>query len=112
MKFVRTRRYLRDLAAMKAAPADVEALERAIATNPSAGAVIPGLQGLRKIRFALAGRGKCGGGRAIYFLRLTEDLVIMLFAYSKSDREDLSQEQRKAALKLLAELEDMATEDE
>ena len=44
-----------------------------IAQNPLSGDVIPGLQGIRKIRFAFGGRGKRGGGRAIYFLRVTEN---------------------------------------
>jgi len=85
---------------------DIARLEAAIAAHPTAGDVIPGLRGLRKLRFALAGRGKRGGGRAIYFLMLAEDTVIMLFAYSKSAQEDLSPDQKRAVLALLRELTD------
>ena len=55
-------------------------LEDAIAADPKIGDVIPALGGLRKLRFAFGGRGKRGGGRAIYFLLVTEDLAAMVFA--------------------------------
>lgn len=58
--------------------------------------VIPGLAGLRKVRFALSGRGKRGGGRAVYYLILREEVALMIFAYSKSDQEDLTPEQKKS----------------
>jgi hypothetical protein len=63
---------------------DIGEIERAIANNPFAGDVIPGLRGIRKLRFAIGSRGKRGGGRAVYFLMLAEDTAIMLFAYAKN----------------------------
>jgi hypothetical protein len=38
-----------------------------LARDPECGDVIPGTGGLRKVRIRLAGRGKSGGGRVIYF---------------------------------------------
>jgi hypothetical protein len=70
------------------------------------GAVVPGLGGVRKVRFAIGSKGKRGGGRAIYFLLLREDTAVMLFAYAKNEREDLTAEQRKAALSILKEMND------
>ena len=81
-------------------------LETEIALNPQAGDVIPGLMGLRKIRFALGNKGKRCGGRAVYFLMVSEDVAVMIFAYAKSAQEDLTMEQRKAALALLKEMTD------
>lgn len=104
MQIVRTGRYLRDMKRLGANIAEMEAVENAIAADPVAGLVIPGLEGLRKIRFALGHKGKRGGGRAIYYLMVAEDVVIMIFAYSKTQQEDLSSEQRKQALVLLREL--------
>ncbi|MDQ0470989.1 hypothetical protein [Labrys wisconsinensis] len=77
-----------------------------IAQNPTAGDVIPGLGGLRKIRFVMGGKGKRGGGQAIYFLTVSDDVAFMVFAYGKSDQEDLTAEQRKAALALIREIID------
>jgi hypothetical protein len=62
--------------------------------------------GLRKIRFALGNKGKRGGGRAVYFLMVSDDVAVMIFAYAKSAQEDLTAEQRKAALALLKEMTD------
>lgn len=106
MQIVRTSRYLKDLKRIGATASDAARLEAEIASNPQAGDVIPGLGGLRKIRFGVAGRGKRGGGRAIYFLMIAKDVAIMVFAYAKADQEDLSPAQRKAALALVKELTD------
>ena len=38
-----------------------------LADNPLAGVVIPGTNGVRKMRFASSGRGKRGGVRVIYY---------------------------------------------
>ena len=89
-----------------ASSTDMERLEAEIAVNPQAGDVIPGLMGLRKIRFALGNKGKRGGGRAVYFLMVSDDVAVMIFAYAKSAQEDLTMEQRKAALALLKEMTD------
>src|SRR6185436_813605 len=97
MQIVRTKRYARDLRRLGASNADIAKLEQAIANDPLVGDVIPGLAGLRKVRFALSGRGKRGGGRAVYYLIVREDVAIMIFAYAKSDQEDLTPEQKKAA---------------
>ena len=103
MQIVRTGLYLRQMKRLGASSTDMGRLEAEIALNPQAGDVIPGLMGLRKIRFAL---GKRGGGRAVYFLMVSDDVAVMIFAYAKSDQEDLTMEQRKAALALLKEMTD------
>jgi hypothetical protein len=48
---------------------EYSALQQALISDPEAGALIPGSGGVRKLRWALAGRGKRGGIRVIYFLR-------------------------------------------
>jgi hypothetical protein len=87
-----------------ASNADMAKPEQAAASDPFVGDVIPGLAGLRKGRFAMSGRGKRGGGRAVYYLIVREDVAIMIFADSKSDQEDLTAAQRKAARALIEEL--------
>jgi hypothetical protein len=104
MNIVRTRRYLRDLERMGVSADEQATLERSIVDNPQAGSVIPGLDGLRKIRFGIRGKGKRGGGRAIYYLMLTDETALMITAYAKNEREDLSSEQKKVILSLLKEL--------
>jgi hypothetical protein len=58
-----------------------------------AGAVIPGSGGLRKVRWSLAGTGKRGGLRVIYYWAVAQDRILMLLIYSKNERDDLSAEQ-------------------
>lgn len=105
MRIFRTTRYVRDLKRLRASAADVARLEQAIVLDPTVGDVIPGLSGIRKLRFGLGNQGKRGGGRAIYFLMLTEDAALMIFAYAKNEQEDLTSEQRKAALALIKEMD-------
>ena len=48
---------------------DYAKLYQALLADPEAGAIIPGSGGVRKLRWGIAGRGKRGGIRVIYFLR-------------------------------------------
>jgi hypothetical protein len=72
-----------------------------LARNPEAGDVIPGLGGVRKLRFAPAGRGKSGAFRVIYYV-LTEDRPILaIFLYGKNERANLTPDQKAAARRLV-----------
>lgn len=62
-----------------------------IALRPDAGVVIPGASGLRKVRWRRGGKGRRGGVRVIYLRRPLEGRVILLSAYAKSERDDLSE---------------------
>jgi hypothetical protein len=53
---------------------------------PEAGVVIRGSGGVRKIRWAAAGRGKRGGYRVIYFVRQRNGEFWMLTIYPKNVR--------------------------
>ena len=78
----------------------------AIAANPTIGDVIQGLRGARKVRFSMAGRGKSGGGRAIYVLVVKAGTAYLLLAYSKKEQEELSSAQRKILAEIVKELTD------
>jgi hypothetical protein len=106
MKIVRTKRYQKDMKRIGASDADMASLEQEVAANPEAGDVIQGLKGVRKIRFGIGNRGKRGGGRAIYFLMISDDVTLMITAYAKNEKSDLSEADRKAILALLKELDD------
>lgn len=62
-----------------------------IAANPSAGDVIPGSGGCRKVRWFARGRGKRGGARVIYFLQ-SEHTIWLLIVYRKAKFDDLPTE--------------------
>jgi len=105
MKIVRTGRYARDLKRLKASSSDVDEMEREIAARPEAGALIRGLRGLRKARFRIGNRGKSAGGRVIYYFLVSDNVVIMIAAYAKAEKDDLSPDDRKAILRILEEFE-------
>ena len=65
------------------------ALQWHLAGNPEAGNVVPRSGGCRKLRWALEGRGKRGGARVIYFLRLAEDEIVLVTMYAKNVRESI-----------------------
>jgi mRNA-degrading endonuclease RelE of RelBE toxin-antitoxin system len=68
-------------------------LQGALADRPAAGRIISGSGGLRKVRWAPAGRGKRGGVRIIYYWAVAEEKLLMLLIYAKNERDDLSAEQ-------------------
>lgn len=70
-------------------------LQRELVANPGAGTIIPGCQGLRKLRWNTPGGGKRGGLRIIYYWYITEEKLYMLFAFKKSERVDLTKDQKK-----------------
>lgn len=52
-----------------------------LASNPEAGAVIPGSGGCRKVRWSRSGSGKRGGVRVIHYNRLRQGLIYLLLIY-------------------------------
>lgn len=58
-----------------------------LAANPEAGDVIPGADGARKVRWALAGSGKRGGVRVIFFNYAQDGTILLVMMYAKNERE-------------------------
>lgn len=71
-----------------------------LAMNPEIGDLIPGGGGIRKLRWALPGRGKRGGARVIYFFHSERIPLFLLSAYAKNQREDISDAERNAFRRL------------
>ena len=64
-------------------------LQLYLIAQPAAGDVIPGSDGCRKLRWALAGRGKRGGARIVYFLRLGAGEIVLVTMYAKNVRDNI-----------------------
>jgi hypothetical protein len=62
--------------------------------HPTAGVVIQGTGGVRKLRWALEGRGKRGGARVIYLFHDMEMPLYLFDAYAKNEKTDLSKAER------------------
>lgn len=53
---------------------EYSALQQTIADSPDVGSVIRGSGGVRKVRWRLAGRGKRGGVRVIYYVKRHDEV--------------------------------------
>lgn len=70
-------------------------LQLALAARPTAGDLIPGTGGLRKLRWCLPGRGKRGGARVIYYWRAAQSQILLLAIYGKGIKDDLTAAEKK-----------------
>jgi hypothetical protein len=61
-----------------------------IAVNPECGDVVPGGGGIRKVRFAIGGRGKSGGVRIIYYFHNERVPLFLLAVFAKNERVNLT----------------------
>ena len=75
-----------------------------LAYNPTAGDLVPGAGGIRKIRWRLEGRGKRGGAQIIYFFHSASTPLFLLTAFAKNERVDLSQRDRNSFQRLTKQL--------
>jgi hypothetical protein len=74
---------------------DYRSLQLALILRPEQGKLIPGSGGLRKIRWALRGKGKRGGLRLIYYWDAGEDVIYFLYLYPKNQQANLRPNQLK-----------------
>ena len=77
-------------------PEEYRLLQLALVARPDVGKVIPGTGGLRKLRWAVGGRGKRGGARVIYFWHPARQQLLMLFAFAKNEADNLTMAQKRA----------------
>lgn len=63
--------------------------QEALAELPDSGDVIPGSGGVRKLRWGVGARGKRGGLRVIYYVRLRGNVIWLLTLYSKNVADDI-----------------------
>lgn len=85
---------------------DLRALQRFLLVTPTAGDVIRGSGGLRKLRWAASGRGKRGGARVIFYLKTSSDRIYLVHGYVKADQEDLTPQQLRILAALMKEVND------
>ncbi len=67
--------------------------QQLLLANPTAGAIISGGGGVRKIRYALKDKGKSGGVRVIYYYQDAKGEIWLLLIYPKSEKDNISKEQ-------------------
>jgi hypothetical protein len=86
---------------------DALALEMAILQRPKGFPVVQGTGGLRKMRFAPPKwrKGKRGAVRVGYAYLEQYGTVLLVIAYPKTEKDDLTPNERKTIRRLLARVE-------
>lgn len=82
---------------------DYRKLQKTLVLYPDLGALIPGGGGLRKVRWAVRGQGKRSGMRVIYYWAVSQEKILMLYIYSKTNQADLTQAQIKVLRSIIEE---------
>jgi len=82
--------------------AERAALVDFLAANPTAGDLMPGTGGARKLRWAAKGKGKSGGARAITYFGGRDLPVFLMAIFGKGEKANLSQAERDELRDVLA----------
>ena len=75
-----------------------------LASHPTAGVILEGTGGIRKLRWKREGMGKRGGVRVIYYYHSEQYPVFLLTLFGKSEQANVSKAERNALAKLIDEL--------
>lgn len=71
-------------------------LQNMLLNDPKSDDVIQGTGGLRKIRIPMGNKGKSGGSRVIYVDIELKEVIYFINVYSKSEKDDLTEDEKKA----------------
>jgi hypothetical protein len=77
-----------------------------LAANPTAGEIMPGCGGARKLRVAKPGKGKSGGYRVITYFGGEDVPVFLLTVFGKNERANLTKAERNGLAVLAKRLAD------
>jgi hypothetical protein len=79
-------------------------LQNVLVDDPERGDIIKAGGGIRKLRFALPGRGKSGGVRVIYYWLRNDARIYMLLIYPKSKKDNLTDRETALLREFVKEL--------
>ncbi|MEI7766509.1 MAG: type II toxin-antitoxin system RelE/ParE family toxin [Phycisphaerae bacterium] len=103
--FIYTGAFTRQWQQAKLTDADLREVESLLMHDPEAGAAVSGTGGLRKLRIAVAGRGKRGGGRIGYAAFPALNHIAMILLYLKNDQGDIAPADKAIIRRYLEEIE-------
>ena len=83
---------------------DLRQLQNHIMQNPGIGDIIQGTGGLIKLRWNLPNKGKRGGVRVLYIDFMHQETVIFVNCYSKSEKENISDNEKTMYKKIINEI--------
>ena len=92
MEFIETPTFTRLVTALLTDD-EYRGLQVELLGDPERGDLIKGGGGIRKLRYALRGRGKSGGVRVIYYWVKPKGQIYMLVIYPKNKKDNLSEKE-------------------
>ena len=101
---IETSAFLSDAQAAGMSDEERFAVVNFIAENPTAGSIMPGTGGARKIRFAGRSKGKSGGYRVVTYFAAPDIPVFMLAVINKGERANLSKAEQNELRKELSSI--------
>ena len=104
MEFVETKTFSAEILEL-AADGEYAEIQEYLCAFPTAGDIIQGTGGIRKLRWSAKGHGKRGGMRLIYYYFIKDSQIYMLLAYPKNVKDDLSAQEKKYLKKLVEDFE-------
>jgi ribosome-binding protein aMBF1 (putative translation factor) len=109
LRFIHLHLFDREWVELGLTDEDLRALQNAIASSPTRPPVVSGAGGMRKIRFARegSGRGKSGAYRVGYAYYPAYRTIVLVTAWGKSERANLSQADYHAIARVLQEIEQL-----
>ena len=81
-----------------------ESLITYLAEHPSAGDLIQGTGGIRKLRWARGGKGKSSGTRVIYYYHNETIPLYLLTIFGKNEKSNISMEEKHLLSTMIKEL--------
>lgn len=103
--FIQTFEFTKNWERLKLRDDDLRRLEWEILKDPKVGVVVRGTGKLRKMRFALSNEGKSGSMRVCYVDFASKGTVYLITIYPKSEKDNLSKEERNNIKKVIGVLE-------
>ncbi len=89
---------------------DLRRLQEELLTDPKVGEVMKGTGGVRKMRFAFEKRGKSGSVRVIYVDFEVYEKIFLITAYTKNEKDNLTDSEKKEVKQLIGILEQQLKE--
>lgn len=104
-EFIELPEFLKKWRELELTEEDLYELEVFLCKYPDKGDLIQGTGGLRKLRWNLKNRGKRVGIRTLYIDFTIYEKIYLITVYAKSEKVDLSKDEKKAVRKMIETLE-------
>ena len=93
-EFIHTKEFDDKWKSLEISDEELFELQIFLCKNPDAGDVMQETGGIRKIRWALHGKGKRGGIRVVYLDVIIAEKIYLLSVFSKNEKSNLSKAER------------------